>query len=69
MYGPYGPGWWPMWGMGWAVPVIIILVVIAFLTRLRRGPRTDRALDILRERYARGEITKEDFERMKRDLT
>ena len=69
MYGPYGPGWWPMWGMGWAVPVIIILVVIAFLTRLRKGPRTDRGLDILRERYARGEITKEDFERMKRDLT
>ena len=68
MYG-YGPGWWPMWGLGWVIPVVVIFVVIAFLGRLRKGPRTDRALDILRERYARGEITKEDFERMKRDLS
>ena len=30
--------------------------------------RRDRALEVLRERYARGEIDKETFERMKRDL-
>ncbi len=28
----------------------------------------DRALDILRERYARGEITKEQYDEMRRDL-
>ena len=28
----------------------------------------DRSLEILRERYARGEITREEFEAMRRDL-
>lgn len=31
------------------------------------GPKGN-ALDILKKRYAAGDITKEEFERMKRDL-
>jgi putative membrane protein len=30
--------------------------------------RAGRALDVLQERYARGEITREEYEQMKRDL-
>ncbi|MEQ8151767.1 MAG: SHOCT domain-containing protein [Smithellaceae bacterium] len=31
--------------------------------------QNENALDILKKRSARGEITKEDFDRMKRDIS
>ncbi|MFZ2193492.1 MAG: SHOCT domain-containing protein [Candidatus Moraniibacteriota bacterium] len=32
------------------------------------GAKTSNAIDILKERYAKGEITKEDFDRMKKNI-
>jgi putative membrane protein len=37
------------------------------IRRARPAPR-DAALDVLRERYARGEISREEFEARRRDL-
>jgi len=72
------PGWW-MWGPGGAVMMLMMLVFwalvttclvlgIRWLARQGRQERPDRALDILRERYARGEINKEEFDARRRDL-
>lgn len=66
-----------MMGFG-LIWVILIVAVVAYLTGWRpenlnlggrRDARMERApLDILKERYARGEITKEEFEYMRADL-
>jgi putative membrane protein len=81
---PYGGGWgmhpmwgvWGVWHVGmmlmmlvfWGVVIAGIVLAIRWLTRQGREPRTDTALDILRQRYARGDISKEEFEAKKRDL-
>jgi putative membrane protein len=41
---------------------------IRWLVRQGRDERSDRALDVLRERYARGEIDKDEFDAKRRDL-
>jgi len=57
----------------WAVIIIAVIFLIRWLMVSSRGgisPRTeDSALEILKKRYARGEIKKEEFEQMKKDLS
>jgi len=56
----------------WGLVIAVLVVGLRWLLRLGREPGTDTrhdaALDILRQRYARGEVSKEEFEAKKRDL-
>lgn len=75
-----GAGWW--WGFGvlhmvlyWAVLFLAVGLLIKWLFGRsgsggeRRGqPPVRSALDILKERYARGEIGKDEYDQKKRDL-
>ena len=53
----------------WALVVTAIVFLIRYLARQSRSSATDSsALAILKERYARGEIDKEEFEQKRKDI-
>jgi len=74
--------WWGgMEGWGWGMAIVhsvlwwaILVVGIVLLVRLLRrdsqagGPPAETALEVLKKRYARGEIGKEEYEQKRRDL-
>ena len=73
--GAYGGGWGMGFGrVGMALLCVLIIVAIVVLVRWTSGsgthspPHAKAALDVLKERYARGEIDKQEFEEKKHDL-
>jgi len=69
-----GMGWWMAFGGIWMVIFwggLIALIVWGIKKLTERGDSTpkNRPLDIARERYAKGEITREEFEQIKKDLS
>ena len=80
---PYEWGWrmHPMWGWGWGLGMMGMMLlfwgvaIFAGVTGIRwfisqtKQPRADSAMEILRERFARGEIEKDEFEAKKKELS
>jgi len=52
----------------WVLLVVGLILLAKWLVDQGRMGREDSALDILKKRYARGEITRQEFEEMKRDI-
>ncbi len=72
-------GWWAgmiimmvvmviFWG---GIIALIVWAIVRFTRRASGGDITERRspLEIARERYAKGEITKEQYEKIKADLS
>jgi putative membrane protein len=56
-----GDGWWPIWLLFW---VAIAAAIVWFLWRRwgkPRGDGLDRARELLAERYAKGELSSEEY--------
>lgn len=71
-FGGYGMGFvgWIFMLLFWGLIIVGLILVVRWLWDQGR-PGTggaDSPLEILKRRYARGEISKEDFDRMKQDL-
>jgi putative membrane protein len=66
----YWHGPWMLFGPG--MMIIFVIVCFALMAFMMRGtaqrPAAGRALEILRERYARGEINETEFEQRRRLL-
>jgi len=75
----YGP-WMMGWGGGWSGmvfgPLMLILVIVAVVVLVRwlavpppsHQPHVQAPLDILKARFARGEIDKQEYEDRRRTL-
>jgi putative membrane protein len=80
----YGPQWGMMGGMGgfggfgmiiWVIILIAIVVGVVWLVRPQTSsgthylpPRQSSGLDVLEERYARGEINRDEYLQKKKDI-
>ena len=75
--------WWPwsnaggIWmGLGslfmivfWAIVIALVVWLIVRLVRSGQYTASQSPLDIAKTRYAKGEITREEFEQLKKDLS
>ncbi len=78
--GMMGGGWWGagygLFGMlfmllFWILIIVGVVLIIRWLigeAKPTQSGHSETPLDILKKRYASGEITKEQYESMKRDL-
>jgi putative membrane protein len=70
-------GWGMGFGLGWFTMIIfwaLLILVIVYLVKIiagspKKGDKEETAIDILKKRYAKGEISKEEFDKIKDDLT
>ena len=78
MMGQMNEMWGFGMGVGWIVPIAFFgllfwgAISLYRIAANRGGPpgvrREDNALAILKERFAKGELSTEDFQRMRREL-
>ncbi len=63
----WGMGWW--WIIGLVILIAVIWVIATAISRSNQLHSSGKTpIDILKERYARGEIDKDEFDERKKNL-
>lgn len=52
----------------WLVPIVLVFALLRYFTDDGRRRRDDKALDVLDQRYAKGEIGREEYLSRRADL-
>lgn len=59
-------------GLGWIISLVwwaLIIIAIVFFVRWLMNRGSGNALDELKKRYAKGSITRDEYEKIKKDIT
>ncbi len=62
-------GFWLMVGLVLIGITVVVLLAVQFSRRSHGGSGSEDAVLTLKKRYARGEISREEFESIKKDLS
>ena len=75
MWDGFGTMGWGWIGLGmvhmllfWVLVILGIVVLVRWLASGQASGTGNRALEILKERYAKGELTREQYEQMRKEL-
>jgi len=50
------------------IVLLIVAILVVYLLVRGKGGNSDTPVDILKKRYAKGELSKEEYERLRKDI-
>ena len=68
---PLGYGYWSFWNIIWLlfwIGIIVLIIWLIYNFIIKKEEVSETPINILQKRFAKGEITKKQFDEMKKEL-